>query len=139
MDAWQTIVTWMIIAAVPTASEPSSGTVRQVDLIELNHYIDEEGREVFRQLIFYDWSKSYKRFHVRAWRLVKHPSQLPKRHWSPTMYRCTWRDEHRIRHVQSPQMRETWTQQDPERVNRALLPESQRIPLWDDKVTEKSR
>ena len=66
MYVWKGIITWLIIGAAPVVSEAPSITRQQVDLIELNHYIDEDGREVFRQLIFYDWSKSYKRFHVRA-------------------------------------------------------------------------
>ncbi len=102
----------------------------RVDLIELNHFIDDEGREVFRQVIFYDWSAAHHRYHVRAWRLVKDPSQLPQRHWKPTMYQCTWHDDHQLRQVWSPSMRETWSQEDPERVNRKILPEDQRIPLW---------
>ncbi len=43
-----------------TGSDESSGsnpsvTRTKVDLIELNHFLDVEGREVFQQLIFYDW------------------------------------------------------------------------------------
>lgn len=136
MEVSLSIVTWLLVGIAPAASESPSVTTQQVDLIELNHYIDEEGREVFRQLIFYDWSKSHKRFHVRAWRLIKHPSQVPQRRWSPTNYQCTWRDEGQIRQVSAPSMRETWTQQDPERLNRELLPESQRVPLWQDEKND---
>tara|TARA_R110002049_G_scaffold305056_1_gene501000 strand:- start:45234 stop:45653 length:420 start_codon:yes stop_codon:yes gene_type:complete len=139
MYVLQSFATWLVLGVAPTATTTPSVTTRHVDLIELNHYIDEEGREVFQQLVFYDWSKSYKRFHVRAWRLIKHPSQLPQRRWAPTMYQCTWRDEGSIRQVQSPSMRETWTQEDPERANRELLPESQRVPLWDDHPETTSR
>ena len=133
MSVFTGIAAWLLMGVAPLGSAPAATTTRQsVDLIELNHYVDEEGREVFRQLIFYDWSPSYKRFHVRAWRLVKHPSQLPQRRWSPALYQCTWRDEDKIRLVTAPTMRETWTQDDPERANREWLPESQRVPLWKD-------
>ena len=119
------------LAKSPGDSEIPSDAVRQdVDLIELNHFVDEEGREVFRQLIFYDWSKTSHRFHVRAWRLVKHESQLPQRQWKPDRYHCTWMDEGLRREVTATQMRETWTQRDPERVNRKYLPEDQRVPLF---------
>ena len=105
-------------------------TRREVDLIELNHFIDDQGREVFQQLVFYDWSRPDQCFHVRAWRLVKKQTQLPRRHWKPKGYLCTWQDNHKTREVWSESLRETWSQKDPERVNREILPENQRKPLW---------
>lgn len=121
----------LLAAITPGSPAAATATVRQrVDLIELNHFVDEEGREVFRQVIFYDWSKSQRRFHVRAWRLVKKESQLPQRRWNPDHYQCSWHDDGMLRQVWAPSLRETWTQKDPERVNRGLLPEDQRIPLF---------
>lgn len=127
----------MFLAIVISAHAMAAGTAdpppvihERVDLIELNHFVDEEGREVFQQIIFYDWSEPHHRFHVRAWRLVKGPSQLPRRRWSPNRVECTWHDDGLLRRVWAPSMRETWTQQDPERTNRLLLPEDQRVPLW---------
>lgn len=108
----------------------TSPTRQRVDLIELNHFVDDQGREVFQQLIFYDWSPSQQRFLVRAWRLVKRPSQLPRRRWNPYRVECSWHDNGRLRQVVSSSMRETWSQQDPERVNRKLLPEDERVPLF---------
>ncbi|TWT52667.1 hypothetical protein Pla22_02930 [Rubripirellula amarantea] len=104
--------------------------VEEVDLVELNHFVDEDGREVFRQVIFYDWSKTDRRFHVRGWRLIKDESQLPLRRWKPARYEIRWHENASCRQVNASQLRETWTQQDPERVNRAFLPEDQRIPLF---------
>ncbi len=120
-------------------TSPSAGAMvsQRVDLIELNHFVDEDGREVFRQVIFYDWSKTHRRFHVRAWRLIKQESQLPRRRWNPPMYQCTWHDEGMLRQVWAPSLRETWTQRDPERVNRSLLPEDQRVPLFEPKVANR--
>ncbi len=46
----------------------------RVDVIEINHFYDEQGRLVFDQTIFYDWSPDHSRYMVRAWRLVKNPS-----------------------------------------------------------------
>jgi hypothetical protein len=115
---------------------PDAKTVRRnVDLIELNHFVDKQGREVFRQLIFFDWSPQAKRFHVRSWRLLNDDSQIPIRRWNPDGFECSWVDDDFVRYVRSPQMRETWTQEDPERANRKFLPEDQRRPLFeDDKV-----
>lgn len=128
--------TWMITSLlmfgmVSGSQGSGSNVVRQgVDLIELNHFVDEDGREVFRQVIFYDWSSTHHRFHVRAWRLVKSESQIPVRRWNPGRYQCTWHDDGLLRQVWAPKLRETWTQKDPERVNRAFLPEGQRVPLF---------
>jgi hypothetical protein len=125
------VLAWLLVIAVSGDGAKDSATNRQrVDLIELNHFVDQEGREVFRQLIFYDWSSTHRRYHVRAWRLVKDASQLPQRRWDPAIYQCTWHDDHQLRQVWSPAFRETWSQKDPERANREILPEDQRVPLW---------
>ena len=130
-----------VLAAAPASSvsplssgltEDMTAQAAQVDLIELNHFVDKEGREVFQQTVFYDWSKTHRQFHVRAWRLVRHSRQLPKRKWNPNRYVCVWLGKQGRRQVSAPQMRETWTQQDPERVNRPLLSEDMRQPLFEE-------
>jgi len=100
-----------------------------VDLIELNHFYDEHGRLVFDQVIFYDWSLSESRYNVRAWRLVKNPSQLPQRDWASGGYSAMWQDGEQIRHIRSKSIRETWTQYDPELVEREFLPKEKRKEL----------
>lgn len=131
MSLTLTMASLLLIAIAPGTNRDAAGIVSQrVDMIELNHFVDEDGREVFRQVIFYDWSRTHHRFHVRAWRLVKNESQIPQRRWNPDRYQCTWHDDGLLRQVWAPQLRETWTQRDPERVNRALLPEDQRVPLF---------
>jgi hypothetical protein len=120
----------MLATFSPAGAELVQPTRASVDLIELNHFLDENGRQVFRQVIFYDWSAERKQFQVRAWRLVKQPSQLPKRSWEPEGYLVRWSDKAEIREVFAKTMRETWSQQDPERTNRKLLPEDQRQPLF---------
>ncbi|MEM9586334.1 MAG: hypothetical protein AAGA03_03560 [Planctomycetota bacterium] len=122
----------LLTAAAPDLDSGGAAGRQEVDLIEINHFVDDQGREVFRQLIFYDWSSRSGEFHVRAWRLIKHDRQLPRRRWNPDHYQCNWWEEGRKRVVWSKSLRETWTQEDPERVNRAILPESQRVPLWPD-------
>ena len=57
----------LLIGIAPGSDQDTAPVVRQgVDMMELNHFVDEEGREVFRQVIFYGWSPTYHRFHVRA-------------------------------------------------------------------------
>lgn len=120
----------LAVAIVGVSGGLTGKTRRDVDLIELNHFMDEDGREVFRQVIFYDWSRAAQRYHVRGWRLVKNDLQLPTRRWRPNGFRCSWTDDGKIREVWSRQMRETWSHEDPERVNRKYLPEDQRTPLF---------
>ena len=131
--------TSLVLIGIAPGTHPSESLIikQRVDLIELNHFVDEDGREVFRQVVFYDWSKTHHCFHVRAWRLIKRESQVPVRRWNPNQYQCTWHDDGLLRQVWAPKLRETWTQRDPERVNRALLPEDQRIPLFVPRVAKK--
>jgi hypothetical protein len=121
-----------------------------VDLMELNHFYDEHGRLVFDQIIFYDWmpyviteeievekvgihevikkSEGY-RYQVRAWRLVKNPNQIPNRDWRCGGYSAMWQDGEQLRFVISKSIRETWTQYDPELVEREYLPKEKRKEL----------
>ena len=101
----------------------------RVDLIEVNHFYDEQGRLVFDQVIFYDWSASDSRYMVRAWRLVKTTSQLPQRDFQAGGYTAVWHDGDLLRSVHAQAMRESWTQHDPELVEREYLPKERRKEL----------
>lgn len=103
--------------------------VDRVDLVELNHFHDEQGKQVFDQIIFYDWSPTRGRYSVLAWRLLKHPAQLPVRDWSTGDYVTVWRDNAVVREVRAQTMRESWTQYDPELIERSFLPKDQRREL----------
>lgn len=100
-----------------------------VDLVEVNHYHDAECKPVFDQLIFYDWSNQTRRFQVRAWRLVKSENQLPRRDAQQGNWLVRWHDDGVLREVTSASRRETWTQYDPELVEREHLPQDQRLDL----------
>jgi hypothetical protein len=118
----------VFLSLVSAISKPH--TVRdRVDLVEVNHYHDDSGRHVFDQLIFYDWNATRKRFDVRAWRLIKRPSQLPRRDHAANIWRVIWHDGGVLRTVEAAAHRETWTQYDPELVNREYLPQEQRKDL----------
>ena len=113
-------------------SDPVSETVAErVDLIELNHFYDDRGRLVFDQLIFYEWSPWQHRYHVRDWRMIKNRGQLPERDWRRNQYRVRWFDGDVPREVTAPVMQQTWTQHDPELVNRQYLPKDVRRGLRD--------
>jgi hypothetical protein len=100
-----------------------------VDLIEYNHYHDSNMKPIFDQLIFYDWSEQKRRFQVRAWRLVKLESQIPFRDHYNKKWMVRWHDNDMLREVTSPSCRETWTQYDPEVLERDFLPQDQRLGL----------
>ncbi len=101
----------------------------RVDLIEVNHCYDQRGRLVFDQVLFYHWSSTDRRFHVRDWRLLKHPGQLPHKMLGGTDYVAIWLDGDVVRRVVAPSVRETWTQYDPEVVERDRLPKEARRKL----------
>jgi hypothetical protein len=103
--------------------------VDHVDLIEVNHFYDENGKHVFDQVIFYDWCSQENRHQVRAWRLVKSASQKPTRDWQGEGYETVWHDGDVLRHVTSKLHRESWTQYDPELLERNALPKDQRAEL----------
>ncbi len=106
----------------------------QVDLMEVNHFYDEQGRLVFDQVIFYDWAPEHSRYMVRAWRLVKKPAQLPERDWVGGGYQAVWQDGEVLRRVRAESMRESWTQYDPELIEREYLPKEHRRELRSVKV-----
>jgi hypothetical protein len=109
---------------------PRDSVVREsVDLIEVNHFYDEQARLVFDQVIFMDWSHGDARYMVRAWRLIKSPDQVPIRDWSGGGYTALWQDGEVLRKVHSPAIRETWLQHDPELVEREYLPKEARREL----------
>lgn len=117
------------------ASGPSDGTPtlrESVDLIELNHFYDDLGRHTYDQVIFYEWSAEYTRYHVLAWCLVEDDqSRMPVMLPGGREVQVRWydRDVKRTREVRSKLFRETWTQTDPERENKKLLDEKYRNSL----------
>jgi hypothetical protein len=121
----------LTLALLIVAILPRDDAARETcDLIELNHFYDENGRLVFDQVIFYEWGVPVKdRYNVRSWRLVKHPAQLPQRDWSTNYYSALWQDGEQLRHIYSRSYRETWTQYDVELAEREELPKEHRKEL----------
>lgn len=50
---------------------PQGTTLDRVDLIEVNHVLDEYALPVFDQLIFWRWHAHEGCYHVHAWRLMR--------------------------------------------------------------------
>ncbi|MBC8352016.1 MAG: hypothetical protein H8E66_08495 [Planctomycetes bacterium] len=115
-----------------TLSPADELTVDQVDLVEVNHFYDDQGRLVFDQVIYYDWSERHSRYQVRDWRLLKTPAQIPLRDWRSGGYVSEWEDFKQrggLRRIRSKSVRETWTQYDPELVEREFLAQEKREEL----------
>ncbi len=115
--------------------DTNSKVHESVDLIELNHFHDEQGRPVYDQVIFYEWSASQAKYHVRAWCLIEPKeivSRRPVQSFSDDRYHVRWfdNDQHIYRHISSQLYRETWTQTDPERANKKILDERNRTALY---------
>lgn len=110
-------------------------TAEQVDLIEVNHYYDENGAHLLDQILFYEWDGREARYQVRAWRLLKTPQQYPRPVAAGQGYETTWREGASTRVVRSPKFRETWTQYDPELLERRNLPREERRELFQTAST----
>ena len=118
-----------LLLAVVCLQPMENVVLDEVALIEVNHCYDEHGHHVFDQLIFYDWTPQQSRYNVCAWRLLKSPSQLPRRNWQQNGFEVSWHDNGIFREVSAKAMRETWTQYDPELLERASLPREKRREL----------
>lgn len=123
----------VVASVVALAILPTAEPVRDsVDVAEVNHFYDHDGRHVFDQLIFWDMSADGGE-RVVAWRLIKDGSPLPQRDWRHGGYYVLWRDERnateRYQRVQAVGVRETWTQHDPELQDREALPVERRREL----------
>lgn len=125
-----TLTVVLLFAAIALGSNPQAINVRdQVDLIEVNHFHDDQARLVFDQVIFYEWSPSKSRHQVQAWRLLKTPRQTPRRDYRLGDYVTRWTDGETEREVRAATFRETWTQTDPELAEREFLPKERRKDL----------
>lgn len=120
------------LVSVPI-SLPDQAT-EHVDLIELNHFYDRAGRPVYDQVIFYERAPETGRFQIRAWCLVEDRELLnrrPVKNEETGIYQVDWFDtDQRLRRkITSRLYRESWTQVDPERVNKRVHDERLRISL----------
>ena len=133
MSATSTLIA--VLLSTIGLQPPEDVAQDRVDLIEGNHFFDEQGQPVFDQTIFYDWSPPLGRYLVRAWRPLKTPAQIPQRDWQQGEFVVLWHDGATLRKVRATTMRESWTQYDPELVERAYLPKEQRGELRKTSVT----
>jgi hypothetical protein len=113
----------------------SEGVIAEsVDLLELNHHFDTEGRQVFAQLCFYDWSDELQRYDCIAFRMVSSGNLWPQRNWAKGGYYVVWNDYEILRRVDAKAFIETWSQEgtnapDPEIAAREFTPKHHRREL----------
>lgn len=103
-----------------------------VDLTEIQHFHDEQGRLVFDQVVFFNFDWHSGRHQVVAWRMLKSHSQVPQYSHRLGVYVATWQDTQNgdiFRRVYSRSYRETWGQSDVELVERGNLPKEHRSEL----------
>lgn len=119
-----------ILILLTFALSPTDSTIHQtVNLVELNHVHDENGKHTFDQLIFYTWDAYECRHQVIAWRLAKSAIQLPTRDWRHGGYVTTIADGETTRVIRSPLYREIWTMYDVEMSERDVIPQEKRRGL----------
>lgn len=96
-----------------------------MDVIEINHYYNEEGRLIYDQVIYYDWNPVESRYDIIDWRLLKTEGQIPLRDRRSGGFVSVWHDAKEydvLRTVRSQTIRETWTNHDPEQRGCELRP-----------------
>lgn len=111
-------------AAAPPLAAPIEDAV---DVLEVNHLYDGDGRHIFDQLIGWNWHGN--ELHVVFWRLLKGREAFPQRRFASGVYEALWIDDGQARRVRGRSFRQTWTQHDPELANRQRWPQSQRRGL----------
>lgn len=129
----------MIVLAIVTLlcfSNPPEDIVRdRVDLVEVNHFFDEAGNPKFDQVIYYRWSNERGRYDVIDYKQLSSSDLVPVKIGKLDGYLAIWHDHNVLRSVHSRDMIETWTQHDPEMVERKYLPKDRRDELksWNTK------
>ena len=105
--------------------------IPSVDLIEYNFSYSEKNEVTFKQIILYSWDESLKNFVVRQWFIVEKDISFKRAgdYYYITLYS---RDNRRFITVKTKSFKETKTvkKDDPERKNRKILHENDRIPIF---------
>jgi hypothetical protein len=128
------LLCFVLVATTGGRLLDSGYVVEVVDMIELNHFFDRNGRHIYDQIIFYERVSASGQFRVRAWCLVEDRESLNRRpQWNATnnMYHVDWLDSDQsiLRSIRSRLYRESWSQVDPERRDKKVLEERYRLSL----------
>ena len=123
-----------MIALLLCVAITSLNRTESVDLIELNHQYDKQGRLVFDQVVFWERTPTTGRFQVRTWCMVDDREELnrrPIKSEATGLWVVDWKDTDKrvIRSISSRLFRESWTQNDPERDDKKHHDERLRVLL----------
>ena len=119
------VLTQIILAVILLGSGRHNAPTDHVDLVEVNHY--ESGGHGYDQTIFYEWSEDYRRYHVVGWFLAEQLEHYPTQTSDGYVcYRINVKKEYVIH---AKHYRETWTDFDPERLNKKVFDEERRRGL----------
>lgn len=99
----------------------------RVDLIELNHFYDDRGKPVFTQYIIYEWNDGHAEYHVRNF-LMEEKILFFKNHFAG-LYTIILPETRVQVKITSQNFKESWTQIDPERINKKKLDENLRVKI----------
>ncbi|MCU0715878.1 MAG: hypothetical protein MUD03_07095 [Pirellula sp.] len=124
----------LLFGFVSTRDAGHGCLAERVDLIELNHFYDPQGRHVYDQVIFYNRHPGTGKFQVRAWCLVEDRESLSRRpvyQVATGIYRVDWLDSDQqvLRCIESRLHRESWSHVDPERIDKKKYDERLRLSL----------
>lgn len=110
--------------------DPDDTVLRdRVDVIEINCYYDHDSNQVFQQLIYWEWVSEEHAHRVCAWRMAKNRHYLPVyNHWTG-YWEATFMDQGCLRKIRARSLRRTWTQYDPELLDRQHRTPEQRRGL----------
>lgn len=118
------------IICVLIAMLPMSAVLDEsCDLVEVNSYYDNDGHLVFQQLIFWDWKPEESSYRCFAWMMIKCKKQYPVFDRSRNCWTVIFLDEGTLRRIRAPSVRYTWTQYDPEFLDREHLSPDKRRGL----------
>jgi len=110
-----------------------------VDCIELNAFFDGKGKLCFEQVIFWEFSRTSGFPEVRAWRMVSDNdlhNRRPVKSESTGLWVSEWTEQGRRYRIVSRQYRESFTQIDPEVLDRKKLPDAERKGLSSGPVKQ---
>lgn len=111
---------------------PQDITTDRVDVIEMNDYATKDletglPKNVFFQVIFWEWNHRHSRYQVVAWRLFKDDMPTPRKIGGKWV--MVWLDGNHFRKVTATSYCKTKTWFDPELEDRKILPKERRRGL----------
>jgi hypothetical protein len=112
----------IICLAISTVSQDDLVLRDQVDILELNHYYDGHGKEVFSQWIGWCWNHDLGHYECQWWRFTKDSQYTTRQRGATCGYVWIWVDAKNLRCIHYEVWNETWTQYDREIVDREHLP-----------------